>query len=64
MATTSFASNFGPNVVYFVVVNVNENVNVNVDVNVNATYRCVPKVGLGAKYFGVVIIGFEGAKIF
>ena len=47
-------------------VNVRENVNVNVNenVNVNATYRCVPKVGLGAKYFSVVIIGFEAAKIF
>ena len=48
------------------VVNVNENgnVSVNENVNVNATYRCVPKVDFGAKYLSVVIIGFEGAKIF
>ena len=55
MTETSFAQNFGPNVVYFVVVNVNENVNVNVNVNenvnenVNATYRCVPIMGFGSK---------------
>ena len=46
-------------------VDVNENVNVyvNENVNVNATYRCVPKVDFRAKYFSVVIFGFEGAKI-
>ena len=39
-------------------VNVNENENVHVD----ATCRCVPKMGLGAKYRSVVIIGFQDAR--